>query len=149
MKLNRLIYKSIASPKTMEEENISNILETSIKHNKSHGINGLLLLSGNYFLQVLEGPSKFINELYKNIVNDERHHDVQLLLYESISESYFSDWSMRLIEIDKVSMPVYKMLLKKYPHDGKIILFPENKLLLYSLLQDALYFAKLHDKKES
>lgn len=145
MKLNRLIYKSTAHPKTLEKENISNLLEKAIKHNKSHGINGLLLLSGNNFLQVLEGPSKFINELYKNIVNDERHHDVQLLQYESISEPYFSDWSMRLIEVDKVSVPVYKMLLKKYPHDGKIILFPENKLLLYSLLQDALYFAKLHN----
>ena len=143
MKLNRLIYKSTAHAKSLEQDSISNLLERSISNNKTKGINGLLLLSGNNFLQVLEGPSFFVNDLYKNIVNDERHYDVQLLHYESISEPYFSDWSMRLIEIDKVSIPVYKMLLKKYPHDGKIILFPENKLLLYALLQDALYFAKL------
>lgn len=145
MKLNRLIYKSIANKKFLEEGDITKLLNQSIRNNKAKGINGILLLSGHQFLQVLEGPPKLVNELYKNIVNDERHNNVQLLHYESISDPFFSDWNMRLIELDKISMPAYKMFLKKYPHSGKSITFPESKILLHSLLLDTLYFASLKE----
>ena len=143
MKSNRLIYKSIAAPESLESEAISELLSQSISNNKAQGIYGLLLLSGNRFLQILEGPPKFLNDLYRKIILDTRHHDVELLLYEDIGAPYFADWNMRLIELDKVSVPVYKMLLKKYPHEGGKLIFPENKLLLYSLLLDALYFSNL------
>ncbi len=147
MKNNRLIYKSIAYPETLEKEAITDLMSQSVSNNKAHGIYGLLLLSGNRFLQILEGPPKFINRLYKNIIIDERHHDVELLLYEDIGEPYFADWNMRLIELDQVSIPVYKMLLKKYPHEKGKLVFPKNKLLLYSLLQDALYFSNFTGDK--
>lgn len=148
MKLCRLIYKSIAYEKTLEPQSLDDILNTALTFNKKAGINGLLILSGDRFLQVLEGPPKFVNELYKNIVNDERHHDVELMHYDTISEASFSEWNMRLIELDKVSVPVYKMMLKKYPHTNKKITFPENKMLLHSLLLDTLYFANLSTEKQ-
>ena len=143
MKSSRLIYKSRAFPETLEKESISALLSQSISNNKAQGVYGLLLLSGDRFLQILEGPPKFVNNLYKSIVIDPRHYDVELMLYEDIAEPYFADWNMRLIELDKISVPVYKMLLKKYPHEGRTITFPNNKLLLYSLLLDALYFSSL------
>lgn len=148
MKLNRLIYKSTADPKFMDAKGFSDLLSQCNSKNETQGINGLLLLSGNHFLQVLEGPSEFLNELYKKIINDKRHHDVRLLCYESISVPSFSDWNMRLIELDKVSTPVYKMMLKKYPHEKGTITFPENKVLLHSLLLDALYFSNLKPEKK-
>ncbi|MEM6998549.1 MAG: BLUF domain-containing protein, partial [Pseudomonadota bacterium] len=147
MKLNRLIYRSTADTGFLKRKNFTDLLSKCNENNELKGINGLLLLSGGQFLQVLEGPSKFLNELYKKIINDDRHHNVRLLYYEAISEPSFPDWNMRLIELDKVSIPVYKMMLKKYPNENGVITFPENKMLLHSLLLDTLYFANLAAEK--
>lgn len=148
MKLNRLIYKSTAKQKSLEDKVLSDLVSQCSSNNKSRGINGLLLLSDNRFLQVLEGPSKFLNELYQSIIKDDRHSEVQLMQYESISEPSFSDWNMRLIDLSKVSPAVHNMLLTKYPHNNETIVFPENKILLHSLLLDALYFSNFSSIKD-
>ncbi|MBD3307535.1 hypothetical protein GF339_13985 [candidate division KSB3 bacterium] len=78
MKLYRLIYMSEVA-ENIHWDDLKDILITSQKNNTRLGITGLLIMSDNKFLQVLEGPGKPLNTLYAKILHDSRHHDSQLL----------------------------------------------------------------------
>ena len=60
MKLNRLIYRSTADKEFLEGRNFTDLLSKCNENNKSKGINGLLLLSGGQFLQVLPNETLHI-----------------------------------------------------------------------------------------
>ena len=137
MKRCRLIYKSIAYPESLKKEELSKLLEICMKNNNKYGIYGLLVLSGDRFLQVLEGPPKFVNLVFQKIVQDKRHYDVELISYEDIGTNYFYNWNMRLIDLEKLTEPTRELFLKKYPHNDRTIIYPDNLLLVYSLLLDA------------
>ena len=137
MKRCRLIYRSKAKLETTRASVLEDIASKAEENNKRDGIVGLLILSGDQFLQVLEGPIRYVNQLYGRIVQDKRHEAVELILYEQIHTPYFFDWSMRLADLSTLSEDHQKRLREKYPHqDGKLVI-PDNLILLYSLLHDA------------
>jgi hypothetical protein len=137
MKSCRLIYKSIARPVLLQGDGLQRLLEQCVANNTRLGIKGLLLVSGKHILQALEGPPQFVNELFRKIVADDRHQDVELVTYEGHGGTHFYDWSMRLVELDRLDAPVKALLCKKYPHDGDQIRFPDDLMQVYSLLLDA------------
>lgn len=137
MKRCRLIYKSLALPETLEAKTISNLVEKAAIHNKKTGITGLLLLSGDRFLQVLEGPVRFTNQLFVNIVKDTRHTDVELVCYEEITSACFHDWSMQLVNLSCIEKTKLALMHKKYQTKDDFIIFPSDKTLILSLLIDA------------
>ena len=47
-------------------------------------LHGILVLSDDKFLQLLEGPSKFVNELFCKMTDDSRHHQIELVSFESV-----------------------------------------------------------------
>ncbi len=137
MRSCRLIYRSIAETGTLDRTALAQMVELSQANNDRLGIRGVLLMSGERFLQVLEGPVSFVNELYNKIVKDARHHDVQLVAYDNDCRGFFYDWSMRLIDLDAVPDAQREWLLAKYPHRDGVIEFPEDLMLVYPLLLDA------------
>lgn len=137
MKRCRLIYRSRAKEIALRKDTLDSISSVSQKNNQKDGIVGILLLSGNQFLQVLEGPIRYVNQLYKKILNDDRHEEVELVLYEQINTPYFFDWSMRLVDLNSVNEVRKQQLLKKYPHQDGALVMPDNLIVLYSLLHDA------------
>jgi hypothetical protein len=137
MKSCRLIYKSVAHPNLLAGGGLRGLLEECVEHNTRLGIKGLLVVSGEHILQVLEGPPSFVNEVFRNIVVDERHRDVELVTYEGQGGSHFYDWSMRLVELDRLEPAVKDLMRRKYPHDGDTLRFPDDLILIYSLLLDA------------
>lgn len=137
MKRCRLIYRSRAHPSALGKKTLEEISTTAEKNNKDDGIVGVLIMSGDQFLQVLEGPVRFVNQLYLKISKDERHSDLELITYEQINTPYFFDWSMRLINLDELEAHKKERLLQKYPHQNGTIVIPDNMILLYSLLHDA------------
>ena len=137
MKRCRLIYRSKAKLETTRAPVLEDIASKSQKNNKRDGIVGLLILSGDQFLQVLEGPIRYVNQLYGRIVQDVRHEDVELVLYEQIHTPYFFDWSMRLADLSTLNQDQKQRLEKKYPHQHGKLVIPDNLILLYSLLHDA------------
>ena len=82
MKKCRLIYKSKAGPKLLESGKLQELAERASSNNAEAGITGLLLLTGEQILQVLEGPGRFVNQLYAKIINDTRHSEIELVSYE-------------------------------------------------------------------
>ncbi|MDQ8187360.1 BLUF domain-containing protein [Pelagicoccus sp. SDUM812002] len=136
----RLIYRSTAEEETLSNEELAKLQYSSVSNNNALGISGILVLSGDQFLQVLEGNSTRVNELYLKIAQDPRHHSIQLISFESITERYFSDWGMRLIDLYDLPLQPRKFLMQKYPSVDDAICIPTQLNLVYALLLDAKMF---------
>jgi hypothetical protein len=97
--LKRVVYvseKTDASDTTLKD-----IIASSQKNNPEEGVTGCLLSGSNSFLQLLEGPSDFIDTLYSKISKDNRHENVMTLCEEKIDERLFLSWSMKLAPFEE------------------------------------------------
>ncbi|MEO0667822.1 MAG: BLUF domain-containing protein [Pseudomonadota bacterium] len=92
MHLYHLVYFS--KRKSIAEDEFAAILETSRRNNAALGITGALFMSDEYFFQVLEGPRTALSSLLGLIMNDDRHEDVVLTLFDEVSRRTFGEWSM-------------------------------------------------------
>ena len=107
--LVRCLYASRPSA-PLQGVGLDRILEQSRKNNPALGVTGLLCVSDNLFVQVLEGGRDEVCELYNAIVRDDRHQNVRMLSYEEISERHFGNWTMGQVSIAKLN----PALLLKY-----------------------------------
>lgn len=137
MKKCRLIYKSKVSPELKEPGKLKDLAEKASSNNLELGVTGLLLLTGDQILQVLEGPGRFVNQLYNRIINDPRHTEVELISYERVDAALFYDWNMRFMDLRKMPPSVHALLLMKYPNEDDVITIPTDTVNTLSLLIDA------------
>ena len=100
--LVRCLYVSRAA-KPVAADVLDLILKQSRRNNPRSGITGMLCFANGIFVQVLEGGRAEVCTLYNAIVRDERHHDVQMLVFEEITERRFGDWTMGQVNIDKIN----------------------------------------------
>jgi hypothetical protein len=98
--LKRVVY---VSEKTfVSATGLKDIIASSKKNNPEEDVTGCLLSGSNSFLQLLEGPSEFINTLYSKISRDSRHKNVITLCDEKIDERLFLSWSMKLAPFENI-----------------------------------------------
>ncbi|WP_435213524.1 BLUF domain-containing protein [Luminiphilus sp. nBUS_16] len=137
--LYHLAYVSDVLLETSQEEpaqahldgQLQEILATAKKNNQEKDLTGALLFSGSHFAQVLEGPEAAINERFKLISQDTRHHNVTPLLYEPAGERQFKGWSMALcMPEDLESLPA---LVRSKPSPGSVEASDLGKGLIASL----------------
>ena len=69
-------------------------------HNALRNVTGVLMLIGNWFLQVIEGPDEAIEELIDRIRTDERHSCVTVISDHEDEDRIFGQWSMNLLDLD-------------------------------------------------
>jgi|ETNmetMinimDraft_22_1059887.scaffolds.fasta_scaffold00004_97 hypothetical protein len=137
MRKCRLIYESKATDALLESNVLNDLVTLASERNSVSGITGLLVVSGTNILQALEGPTRFVNQLYNKIVADDRHTDIELISYETIDSALFYDWTMRLIDLGNLADPVKNLMLQKYPHVENVITVPNDAVNALSLLIDA------------
>jgi hypothetical protein len=82
---------------------VDTILAQSRKNNPGIGVTGLLCVSDDLFIQVLEGGRDEVCDLFNAIVRDARHQQVRLLVYEEISERQFGNWTMAQVSMTKLN----------------------------------------------
>ncbi|MEO0744751.1 MAG: BLUF domain-containing protein [Pseudomonadota bacterium] len=92
MHLYHLVYFS--KRKLIAEDEFAAVLKSSRRNNAALGITGALFMSDEYFFQVLEGPRTALSSLLGLIMNDDRHEDVVLTLFDAVSRRTFGEWSM-------------------------------------------------------
>jgi len=98
MALTRLIYASrMTHPLSMFT--IVEILDAAVRHNRQHGISGMLVFGVSSFLQVLEGEMDAVDLLYERILRDLRHRDVQMLSREVADARMFGRWAMGSVDL--------------------------------------------------
>jgi len=89
---------------------LESIVSVSREKNPARGITGLLCVSGDIFIQVLEGGRDEVCELFNTIVRDPRHDTVRLLTFEEIRQRKFGAWTMGQVDLTRVN----PSLLLKY-----------------------------------
>ena len=136
--LVRLLYVSRASD-TLTPAMIDSIVNQSRKNNPDAGITGLLCHSGNVFMQVLEGGRAAVNATYARILRDARHNDVQLLLYEEITERRFAGWTMGRANLDKINISV----LLKYSEKPEFDPYMSSGKVSFALLEELMATASI------
>jgi hypothetical protein len=100
--LVRLLYASKTSH-AIDQIGLDQILQGCRRNNPTLGITGVLCYGNNVFLQLLEGGRAEVNQLYNTISRDPRHQEVQVLLFEEISERCFGGWTMGLVNLARIN----------------------------------------------
>ncbi|MEX1252690.1 MAG: BLUF domain-containing protein [Hyphomonas sp.] len=113
---------------------VDNILEQSRKNNPALGITGLLCVSQDLFIQVIEGGRDEVCDLFNAIVRDDRHQQVRVLIYEEISERQFGNWTMAQVNISKLN----PAMLLKYFKRAELDPFSSSGQATLSLLSDLI-----------
>jgi hypothetical protein len=93
MAVTQLIYYS--QPFGFDNAMLDGILLQARRNNPRDGLTGALIVRGDLYLQLLEGPEAAVMATYARIARDDRHLAVKLLVHETVAERLFPDWSMR------------------------------------------------------
>ena len=64
-------------------------------------------------MQVIEGNENDIDQLYKNLKIDFRHHDVIELIREPIPEREFPDWRMSYLNVSSENIVGFSEFLRE------------------------------------
>ncbi len=136
--LVRLMYASRAKVEITHDE-LMDILKKSKANNPANGITGVLCISGEVFLQVLEGGRSSVSGLYGRIIQDARHRDVELLSLEEISERTFASWSMGQVNLQRVN----QALLLKYSDTAELNPFSMPASASMALLKELMATAQI------
>ena len=96
--LVQCIYSS-ASAKQLTTQELAAILNKARANNEKLNITGMLLYEKQSFFQILEGPAKNIDVIYRKIERDQRHNQITKILYHPIEERMFNRWSMGYAEV--------------------------------------------------
>lgn len=101
--LMHLIYCS-ASTENMDHDQLNSILDIARNRNKKYNITGMLLYTQGSFLQVLEGNADFIGEIFSNILKDNRHTNITVIIKEPIAKRSFGEWTMGYADISPMDL---------------------------------------------
>ena len=91
--LLEIVYSS-RTPESLSPQHVKDLLEHARKKNTEWGVTGLLCYDNTQFLQIIEGETDVIMDLFHAIQNDPRHTDLRILHEGDIQQRAFSDWKM-------------------------------------------------------
>ncbi len=98
--ISRLLYSSTVSADVdLDDINaeVEQIAAKAVARNDRVGITGSLLFIENSFIQILEGPSGKVEEIFEAICRDFRHEDIKLIDYNSADRRLFPEWGMAFL----------------------------------------------------
>ncbi|MFT3723452.1 MAG: BLUF domain-containing protein [Hyphomonadaceae bacterium] len=141
--LVRCLYASRAAAEATAAI-LDEILAQSRRNNPARGITGMLCVSNNVFIQVLEGGRDEVCDLYNAIVRDPRHENVRLLSYDEITERRFGAWTMGQVNLAKVN----PALLLKYFRRAELDPFDASGAATLALLGELVASASIVGRGE-
>lgn len=102
--LTELVYSS-ETPSPMDPQDVEALLHHARAKNSREHVTGLLCYDGRKFLQIIEGESSIILDLFHAIQNDDRHTNIQILHDGEIDQRAFTDWKMAYEPIPSGMLP--------------------------------------------
>ena len=135
--LVRLLYASRAVD--TRQEAIEAILAQSRQHNPASGITGVLCYGNGIFLQAIEGGRSAVSELYGHIQRDARHTNVELLMFEEISERRFGGWTMGQVNMGRVNHSI----MLKYAETPELNPYIMGGNASFALLEELMLTASI------
>jgi Sensors of blue-light using FAD len=97
----RLIYRSRnLIPAGQRKTELGTLFSAARSNNKKQHICGALLVSGDWFVQALEGDEAAVRALFAGIEGDPRHDNVSVLQTGAVPEPVFARWAMAEVSAD-------------------------------------------------
>jgi hypothetical protein len=97
----RLMYRSRSRiPDHDRKAQLGAIFSVARSSNKKAGVTGALLVSGDWFVQILEGDETVVRALFDRIFSDPRHERVDLLETTDVAPRTFGRWAMAKVAAD-------------------------------------------------
>ncbi|MEM9499900.1 MAG: BLUF domain-containing protein, partial [Pseudomonadota bacterium] len=93
MRLIQLIYAS--RPFGFDDAVLAGILLDARRCNTRDDVTGALIVRGDLYLQLLEGPRRVVETCYARIRGDDRHVEPRMLMNRTITTRLFPDWAMK------------------------------------------------------
>lgn len=84
------------------DRDVRDILDHSRAYNPLHEITSALMTDGEMFAHVVEGPAIAVENLYFQIIHDERHADITTLQNVSVHVRLFSLWPIAFIRVKDI-----------------------------------------------
>jgi Sensors of blue-light using FAD len=97
----QLMYRShsrIAAHQRQAE--LGSIFSAARANNKKAGVTGALLVTDDWFVQVLEGEADAVRALYQRICADTRHERITLITEGTAPGRTFARWAMAKVAAD-------------------------------------------------
>lgn len=98
--MRKIIYASRSAHPTTRDV-LRDVLVVSRAHNLESGMTGLLLYSGESFLQLIEGEEEAVASTFARIRADGRHCDVRVLADQPSTARVFPDWAMGFAHLEE------------------------------------------------
>jgi IS5 family transposase len=94
---------------------LADLFARSRSNNQRRGVTGALLVSGQWFVQVLEGDEAVVRSLFDTIQTDARHDAVEVLWTEPAGARAFAQWSMAQIGVPDSDLPLIAQISEITP----------------------------------
>ena len=102
----------------MTRGELADLLEGARARNTRHGITGMLVYDAGYFIQMLEGPEAAVRQLLKNIRNDPRHDEYEMLDETFDDSRLLHGWSMDSVHLEFMDDSKHEGLRQLLAQDG-------------------------------
>jgi hypothetical protein len=97
----RLMYRSRSRiPAGDRKAELGTLFTQARRLNKARSLSGALLISDDWFVQVLEGDEETVRALFARIQRDDRHDSVTLLQGDTVGSRVFARWAMAEVADD-------------------------------------------------
>ena len=110
-------------------DELADLFARSRSNNERRNITGALLLSGQWFVQVLEGDEGDVRSLFATIQRDPRHDGIELLFEERTGTRAFARWSMAKVAMPDSDIPLIAQISEIAPATGRQMTAPMKRLL--------------------
>ncbi len=111
MLLRRVVYVSRATS-VLNDFQLRMLASRASHRNATVGITGVLVHGGGWFIQAVEGPHTSVELVLSRVLRDDRHRDIEVLLDGGVRERMFRNWTMGVLNLDRVSEDVRSSLLE-------------------------------------
>lgn len=108
-KIFHLVYLSHAID-GIAYSDIQSILNSSRINNEKNQVSGVLIFRDGYFLQLLEGKESDVLSTLGKVIQDRRHHHLQVIIEAVSNQRIFNSWEMNFLDGDTVSGVSQKMV---------------------------------------
>lgn len=109
---------------TLKDSELENLFKYILEMNPTLNITGAILHNNNFFLQVLEGNKKTIEDLFAKIRKDKRHKNILLILNQKIGNRIFNNYEANFsIMKTKADIERLNTYLSRYDIENK---YPKN-----------------------
>jgi hypothetical protein len=133
----RLMYRSRDHlPPEDREDELGDLFVRARSNNEKRNITGALLLSGHWFVQVLEGDEADVRSLFTRIQEDPRHNSVELLFAGRAHDRIFAHWSMAKVAMPDSDLPLIAQISEISPASSRGMTPAQNRLL--DVMRDAI-----------